>query len=151
MKKELGGKASLDDLSRVEAETALLRSQVTAELTGARYNRFLCHIPPFIIIFLFNDSMRFFCRWLWRSGKIMKEGWIPWDTEVGLIKKEVFYLPLIIPDVPNAQVANAMPNALVWRSNSPLVLTRPAGLYRLCVSIFTSLPAMVQVRKENCR
>ena len=96
-KRMLADKAGIEDLGKLEVEAELLRSQVTGELTGA--------------------------RWLWTTGKLLKEGWVPWDTEV----------------------SNALPSSLVWRPNTATVVARPPGLYRLCVSVFTSLPSMLQV------
>ncbi len=47
-------------------------------------------------------------RWLWTNGKISKDGWIPWDTEV----------------------QNAAPAMLLWRAGSTAITTRIPGLYK---------------------
>jgi hypothetical protein len=66
-------------------------------------------------------------RWLWTSGQLSRDGWIPWDVEV----------------------VNAAPAALQWKKSAAVVKARLPGLYRLCVSVFTSLPVGLQVREDR--
>jgi hypothetical protein len=88
------------------------------------------------------------CRWLWTNGKIGKDGWVPWDTEV----------------------QNAAPAVLLWRQGSTTITARIPGLYRYshnnhipylhpsinphfncdCLfritgAVFTSLPSALQI------
>jgi len=94
---DVAGKASCDEVSKLENALVDLRSKVAGELTGG--------------------------RWLWTNGKIAKDGWVPWDTEV----------------------QNAAPAVLIWRKGSTTITARIPGLYRICGAVFTSLPSALQI------
>lgn len=97
IEKGLDVKASEDELSKLSNEMTSLRTRVSSELTGA--------------------------RWLWTSGQLVKDGWVPWD----------------------AQVVNAAPAVLVWKKGATTINVRLPGLYRVCVSIFTGIPVVMQL------
>ena len=62
-------------------------------------------------------------RWLWRSGKILKGGWIPWEV----------------------QVTNAAPGALIWKPGAGDVTCAAPGLYSVKVGVFTLNAACIQI------
>lgn len=95
--KDVATKASQEDFTKLENEVVSLRSKVAGELTGA--------------------------RWLWTSGTLEKDGWVPWDH----------------------QVTNAAPAVLQWKKGTTVIKVRMPGLYRLCVAVFTTVPVALQV------
>jgi hypothetical protein len=62
-------------------------------------------------------------RWLWRSGKVCRGGWIPWEV----------------------QVNNAAPQALIWKADSETITCTAPGLYHVRVGVFTQNTASVQL------
>ena len=62
-------------------------------------------------------------RWLWRSGKILRGGWVPWEV----------------------QVNNAAPASLIWKAEAESVTCVAPGLYVVQVGIFTMNASSVQV------
>ncbi len=82
LQKGIDGASSAADTSRIENDLTALRNKVSGELTGARF--------------------------LWTSGHLVTEGWVPWDV----------------------QVANAAPNVIAWKKGTTAVKIRVPGLYR---------------------
>ena len=76
-------------------------------------------------------------RWLWTTGQLNRDAnagsgnpgsvgsssWIPWDTEV----------------------INAAPAILCWKRGVTAIKTRLPGLYKVTISIFTTLPCAIQL------
>ncbi len=64
-------------------------------------------------------------RWLWTSGMLTKEGYIPWDNEI----------------------SNISPHSFVWnKDTNPNIITVKLGeLYRLSIAGFTLLPTAIVV------
>lgn len=62
-------------------------------------------------------------RWLWRSGKVVKGGLIPWEV----------------------QVKNAVPQSLLWKAGSESITCITPGLYHLKLGVFTQNPAAIQL------
>lgn len=61
--------------------------------------------------------------WLWTSRQLTTDGLVPWDS----------------------QVVNAAPSSLLWRAGTTGVMVKLPGLYRLSISVFTSLPVAVTI------
>lgn len=95
--KDVSTKSSIEDVSALDNALTDLRTKIAGELTGG--------------------------RWLWTNGKIGRDGWIPWDTEV----------------------QNAAPAMLSWIKGSTSISARMPGLYRICGAVFTSLPSALQI------
>jgi hypothetical protein len=62
-------------------------------------------------------------RWLWRSGKILRGGWIPWEV----------------------QVNNAAPSSLLWKAECEAITCVVPGLYSVRIGVFTMNASSVQV------
>ena len=62
-------------------------------------------------------------RWLWRSGKLLRGGAIPWEV----------------------QVNNAAPQSLLWKTDSDIITCTAPGLYEVTVGVFTQNPAGVDL------
>ena len=121
--RELSGKAQAEEISQVENALVDLRSKVAGELTGGRcvsvrigmalvgINSGVLFVLDVVVTLLtlcctlLAGVLR---RWLWTNGKIAKDGWVPWDTEV----------------------QNAAPAMLLWRPGSTTITTRIPGLYK---------------------
>lgn len=120
VEKDVENKASIVCTNQIESDILLIRNKIAGELTGG--------------------------RWLWTTGQLSKgvEGmstslqsggmsstssttngasWIPWDTEV----------------------VNAAPAILCWKRGVTSIKTRMAGLYRITICIFTSMPCAIQL------
>jgi len=90
-------RACVEDVSKISNDLSGFKSRCANELTGA--------------------------RWLWTSGQLVKDGWVPWDV----------------------QAVNAAPQVLLWRKGSSSLQVRLPGLYRVAVAMFTSLPVTMQL------
>lgn len=120
VQKDMENKATAVAVNQIESDILLIRNKIAGELTGG--------------------------RWLWTTGQLAKgvdgvsnslqgggagstssttngASWIPWDTEV----------------------VNAAPAILCWKRGVTSIKTRMAGLYRVTVSIFTSMPCAIQL------
>ena len=73
---------TVDNFSKLDNEITNLKSKVAGELTGG--------------------------RWLWTSGQLINQNWLPWDSEV----------------------INAAPNMLLWKKGCSAIKVRLPGLYR---------------------
>ncbi|GMI17702.1 hypothetical protein TrLO_g1093 [Triparma laevis f. longispina] len=62
-------------------------------------------------------------RWLWRSGKVCRGGFVPWEV----------------------QVNNACPQSLLWKVDCDSVTCTAPGLYVVKIGVFTQNPAGVQL------
>ena len=116
MNESIENKCNISDVNKMESDILILRNKIAGELTGA--------------------------RWLWTTGQLSKDtsnsssgsrlsssgsssgsSWIPWDTEV----------------------VNAAPAILCWKRGVTSIKTRMPGLYKITISIFTSLPCALQL------
>lgn len=70
------------DLVKLETDFTVLRNRVAGELTGARF--------------------------LWTSGQVMTDGWLPWDV----------------------QVINVAPSIIAWKKNTTGITIKVPGLYQ---------------------
>lgn len=62
-------------------------------------------------------------RWLWRSGRVAKGGWIPWDIEA----------------------VNTAQDSFDWSPDAPTkVVTNLPGLFKITVAAFTQADATIQ-------
>lgn len=62
----------------------------------------------FILSFLYPY---FLYRFLWTTGHLLEDGWVPWDI----------------------QVVNAAPNTIIWKKASTKLNVKVPGLYRYCI------------------
>jgi len=62
-------------------------------------------------------------RWLWRSGKLLRGGAIPWEV----------------------QVNNAVPQSMLWKAEADVITCVAPGLYEVQVGIFTQNSAGVEL------
>jgi len=62
-------------------------------------------------------------RWLWRSGKVCRGGFVPWEV----------------------QVQNACPQSLLWKPDCDSITCTAPGLYHVQLGVFTQNPAGVQL------
>lgn len=90
-------RACVEDVSKISNDLNGFKNRCANELTGA--------------------------RWLWTSGQLVKDGWVPWDV----------------------QAVNAAPQVFLWRKGSSSVQVRLPGLYKVAVAMFTSLPVTMQI------
>jgi hypothetical protein len=128
LRKELASKVTKDEAQIfVRAEISPLATQVnkaTAAVAGkadddkvAKVEQNLAILHSRVVSELTGGL------WLWTSRQLTTDGLIPWDS----------------------QVVNAAPSSLLWRAGTTGIMVKLPGLYRLSISVFTSLPVALTI------
>ncbi len=87
--------------TKLESDVYSLKNKLSSELTGARF--------------------------LWTTGQLLNDGYIPWDL----------------------QIVNIAPSVIQWKKNSTAINIRIPGLYKLTVAIFSLEAIVLQIYLNN--